>query len=279
MSALDIRDLAWGLLPGEVHRVIAVLFAYFDESGTDCLLGHTVISGFVGSSQAWGTIQGPWREELARVGAWPFHCVECVWRNKAYSHFKDRQQSLDHLNAMAAIVAPHDVIPVAASFSGNWEQAVAKHEDDFGTRFPSAYSFCFEAVVEQLNRYSERFWNSEPIAMIFSEQDQYSSRAIEVYAHFKHNGEWQNIIHCGYADPRSVVPLQVADMISWETRRYLWKREEDPDAWVGMPLLNRLIEYQGELAGWAYDDESIQTVRAQSPRRFLKRPPEYQAEG
>lgn len=275
MSPVDFESFAWGLLPDGAHRVIAVLFAYFDESGTDGLLGHTIISGFVASAQTWGAVQARWRDELARVGVWPFHCVECVGRNKAYQHFESREQSLEHLNALAAIVAPYDAIPIAASFSGDWKLVVEKHEDDFAHRYPSAYSFCFEAVVEQLNRYSQRFWDSEPIAIIFSEQDQYSARAAEVYAHFKHNGEWQNIIHCGYADPRRVVPLQVADMISWETRRYLWKRDADPETWVELPLLNQLIQYQGELAGWAYDEQSIQMVRAQSPGRFLKRPSDY----
>lgn len=48
-----IRDLALGVLPTWCRlKVIAVLYAFFDESGTHAGATKTVIGGFIGPAEA-----------------------------------------------------------------------------------------------------------------------------------------------------------------------------------------------------------------------------------
>lgn len=277
MSALDIGELAEGILPFAArHKVIALLFGYFDESGTDGLHGHTVISGFVGTVASWRSLVAPWRAELERVGVPYFHYVDAKGHNKKYKHFAAGEW-LPHVTTMAKIICGLDLKAVSAAFSGDWNSCVAGDEE-WQARFPSAYHFCFELMIEKIRKASDEHWGGEPVAIIMSRQNEFAERALKVWDFFKYNAAWQQIAHVGYNDPHQLTQLQAADALAYETRRGLWK--DSDDHWLNeLPLTSRLIAKHDALGGVIFDNgykaAGLKELMARPKGPYLTIPPQH----
>ena len=78
--------------PRNRHKVIVVLQAYFDESGTSGNEPLTVISGFIATDQTWLDFDVLWRSaiknDLKELGFEWFHMVECENGEKQFSQWK-----------------------------------------------------------------------------------------------------------------------------------------------------------------------------------------------
>ena len=252
-----------------------MLFGYFDESGTDNLLGHTVVSGLVGKVSEWAALDPPWRAELMRARVPCFHYVDAKGRNKDYRHFvKDEWK--EHVGIMANIVAERHLQLVAGAFSGDWNRCVSDNEE-WQARFPSAYHFCFELVIEKLRRVSE-FYGGEPITVIMSNQNQFSQRALKIWDYFHYNNAWKHIAHVGYSCPQTLTQLQAADAVAYETRRGLWKGTDEH--WQNeLPVTSRLLAKHQERRDVVFDNgysEQQLLNEMQKPKgTYLKVPPKY----
>jgi hypothetical protein len=78
VETLSLADLARGLHPSSSsHKVVAVLQAYLDESGTHAQSPVVMIGGFVASADLWGLIETDWNGILANIGVPYFHASEC----------------------------------------------------------------------------------------------------------------------------------------------------------------------------------------------------------
>lgn len=224
-----------GALPN--GGIVLVLWGYSDESGTDGQLHHTVISGFVAPLSEWASFREEWSRGLASDSVGHFHYIDCNNRSKGYADW-NKNQSLPHLDKMAEILARQKVVAISVAHSGDYVEVLSRFPD-WQTRFPSAYSLCFELLINQLRTQIYTVHNFE-LAIIMSEQNQFSPRALEVYQSYKGAGLWPEIVHLGYASPLVASPLQAADMLAYETRRFCWK--EDEDYWKSQPFLKRWLD-------------------------------------
>jgi len=237
MSASDgFAELAAALCIPE-NGIVVTVFAYFDESGTDGQHDITIISGFAARLSDWLAFNGRWRAQLDDDNIKTFHYVECRGGNRQYRGW-DRPASDRHLDKLAMQIASSPLGAITAGFMGNYERALARNPlgDQAAIRFPTAYAFVFEMLIDKIRR---EVGTGEKISLVFARQTQSQSRALEVYNWHRDRGHWPEISTLTYAEPEEVIPLQPADMIAWETRRYLWNK--NPDSWRGLPLLKRLI--------------------------------------
>ena len=219
--------------------VIVTLIAYFDESGTDGQADITIISGFAARLSDWLRFNSLWRRRLDADAIKTVHYVDCKGRNREYWGWK-REKSNAHLEGLAAEIALAPLGGISAGFMGNYKRALERNPKGAEVihRFPTAYSFVFEMLIDKIRR-EIGFGHKQQIALVFARQTQFEGRALEVFNWHKDHGHWPEITALTYAEPEQVIPLQTADMIAWETRRYLWNK--DPDSWRNLPLLKRLI--------------------------------------
>jgi hypothetical protein len=179
------------------------------------------------------------------------------------------------VNDLADVLAQSDLRGVAASFDGSWEDAVSG-SPRWELRFPRAYNLCFEVCIDGLIQFSNEHWNSEPIALVFSQQDEYARRAMEIGDTMKYNGQWPSIASMTYADPALFPQLQAADMIAHETFKFL--TDGRGEAWRGLPLLGRLFPKQmasgTTLFDGHYDKVSFrETMEMSDLNPYLKKVP------
>jgi hypothetical protein len=236
-------------------RVLAVLHAYCDESGTHGGAPCTVIAGFIGRAPIWDVVEADWRRIL---GGRAFHYTH-LSRHVGNGEFKgdDLNTRLAMIDACADLLGKSDLRVVAAAFDGDFKAAVAERPD-WGARFPSAYSLCFEMVVEQLNRLSRALWDNEPIAVTFAHHREYGQRAQEIWDTFKANGEWENLVTFAYADINQIPALQTGDMIVHETYQCMKRGGIGNEAvWREWPLVRRLLQKDDLMMSWFHDRDSL----------------------
>lgn len=234
--------------------------AYFDESGIDGAHGITLISGVVARLEDWPRVNTQWQDRIRSDGVACFHYYECKNQTGAYQGWDWQSACTPHLERLATIIAISPVGGVSAAFLGDWNEATADRPD-LRERFPSAYSFCFEMMVKKLR--DEMNHHGEPdMVLVFAKQRQYERRAMEIWQWHRERHAWPEIKEILYASPMDTVGLQMADMLAWETRRHLFKGNEE---WRNLPLLRRLVAKQ-EDAGTAlyeigYRAENLASVR------------------
>lgn len=200
----------------------AVLFGYFDESGTDNSNGQVVVAGFIGTSSEWASVMTDFNAEVERVQVKPFHRVHCQHRNKAYERWSSTQ-SAKHIARLSDIVSSSSLFPISASFIGNWNNIGLP--PSFYGRFPHPYHVCFELLVQNIVKYANAA--GESVCLVLETQDQFSLRAHKIYNIHKFNGKWGEIITFNYADKQVCSHLQCADLFAWEIRRYYWAAENN----------------------------------------------------
>jgi Protein of unknown function (DUF3800) len=234
-----------------------MLQAYFDETGIHAGSLVTFVAGFIGSADQWAVVNAQWAEEMG----------------DEVFHYKNMRMQGERLDRLAAILALSGLNVVSAGFTGNWDMAI-EHHPDWKTRFPSCYHFVFEMCVEQMDRWTDRVWNGEPIAIVFSRQNEYASRAEEIWRTHQANGFWKKLATFNYGDPKTVLPLQAADMIAYET--FQCKRIDTDEVWHQWPLSKKLIEHGVPQLGGYHTLESFIGMMERADRMgrvFMKKVP------
>lgn len=209
MKPVRIADLADALHPRRsVRKALALLIAYFDESGTHERSPITAIGGFVATKDAWAEFETDLAAVLAPYadkGVRDFHFHDCLVQEGEFARV-----SKPHINAIfwgvgRALRKAKATTIFAAVVQDDWD-AVAMPEA-FKARFPTPYALCFEEVLEQLARWSLNYGDGEPVVPIFAVQDEYLPHATAVALGMdqsnKHRGQLSGI---SFNRPRRLLP-------------------------------------------------------------------------
>ncbi len=243
--------------------------AYFDESGIDGAHDIVLIAGFIARIEEWPEINRLWKAQLEADRIPKFHYIDCKNQTGPYKGWDWYKDCVPHLTRLADILVESSVSGIVATCLGDWKNSV-KGRPDLQERFPSAYSLCFDIMLQKI-RTQMKAHKQSGVAMIFAEQKQYQRRALDVWHWRRKHESWSEISLIRYAKPSDVVALQMADMLAWETRRHFHKRGQQLRS---LPLLSRLIQKQAEtgigLYEVAYSGDGLSDVR-RATEEFLRR--------
>ncbi len=213
-----------------------VLRAYFDESGTHAGSKATAIAGFVGEADAFDEIEARWLSACHSEGIESFHYSHMMHRRRPFEDFDEdrRKRILGKLSSILSEAAPRIKV-VGSAYVGVWDRAPVTELEE---RYPSAYSFCFETLMEMLHSHAMTEFGGECIVPIFAYQGEYESRVREMDSVFHETGSWPYMGPVGFDEPSRRPALQMADMVLYETYQYLSRgsREE----WKNWPYLSRI---------------------------------------
>jgi hypothetical protein len=238
------------------YGAVAVLRAFFDESGTHTGSPVTTICGFLGSRNQWRRVGGRWRQVM---GGRVFH-------------YKDMRTEDTLLDKLSTVLADSGLEVVGGGFVGDWERAIHSGAPDWSTRFPSCYSMIMEMTAQRMESVTNTSWHGEPIAVTFSRQDEYAKRAEEVWRTFKGNGFWPHITTFAYGSPDENFELQAADMIAHETFQCLKESTTGGWGWDKWPLVRKLLDCNRPMHGFAQTEEQfVKMLREQDQagRQYL----------
>jgi Protein of unknown function (DUF3800) len=249
-----MRTLSTSILARNGHpsnhkfKALAVLRAYFDESGHEANTDSVAITGIVASSDEWDKFDVAWREQLAVPKVEYFHAVECEHRDKIFSNLSlPLRDSLRWGLGDVIAQSPISIVNGGIQMEGWKRQDLPKLKKIF----PSPWHLCFAYVLQQLDEWSKENANGEPIALVFSEQQQYKQHAHKIYdAYMRIKDESSSFVSLQFADMRLFPGLQAADFVSYEiyqnTVRGITKEEQVERIAMKRLLLGKATKFTSE---------------------------------
>lgn len=247
--------------PSSAARVMAVLRAYFDESGLHENPGVFTIAGYVAPEEEWDKNFSPkWREMLGKPDIKPpleyFRAADVEGLgSKRFRAITQRER--DHLKVDAVnIVVNSGVLGIASAviMDSYNKFVIGKVREIVGDQ----YLLCFQHVITEVVNLSRAFLGEDPnekIAFIFDRHPRWDILAREMYQKMVDKEEWINRYRLGtitFGDKKQFTPLQAADHLAYET--YLCMT--DPRAL--RPAMRRFLGWP-QHHGRYFDDEGCQS--------------------
>src|SRR5579862_1904797 len=170
---------------------VAVLVAYFDESGISRNDKVALVGGAATRSVIWSRLEKPWKKNLATSQVAWFHATDCENRTNEFEHLERplRDSLVRALSTELAKLGPQCF--GSAVYRDAWMFASdlvrAKSFDD-------PYFFCFELCLQQIADWSNNCADGEPVALVFANQLEYQNRAIEIHKMYQEaRGKYSSI--------------------------------------------------------------------------------------
>lgn len=235
--------------------------AFFDESGIHRGSKVTVVAGLLGDVRAWAKLDASWRTILEKFELTYFHSVDCEKGNGQFlgKHPGPIRSSIA-MECASAIADANLVIFGSAFVVDDWHAAAP---EELRLRFPSAYLFCFEFLMQKLSRWWIENEKTEQVNVVFSEQNEYESDALRTFGFYSRDSHFGTALGEARYAPMKVTPeLQAADMLCYETYR---RALAGPNAPVRDPL-RRMLEGAQRIYEGYFDEESFRVLAKKGPK-------------
>lgn len=202
-------------------RFIAVLGAFFDDSGTHAGSPLVVIGGLLGTDEQWDAFAAAWEALLAKPlpGKPPlrqFHLSPCRAREGEFESYNEAERNrITYL--FRRIILDVGLVTVAAAVNKvAWDELVT---DEMVGQLGDPIELCFVKCVDSVISIIRRRKPGEMVLFFF---DQATKIKLEQLAKFYRiqAARYPEIAGISFAPVPNVVALQGADMIATETYQY-----------------------------------------------------------
>lgn len=210
------------------ERILAVLGAFFDDSGTHDGSPFVVIGGLLGTEDQWDQFEKDWSYRLQNPieGKPPleyFHLTECRMRLGQFRDYNEAEK--DHIIYLfRKIILDLNLITFAVAVDQTaWDQLiVGEVKKRLGPSEGACFSKCIDAIIE-LGR---RLYPNNEILFFF---DEGRRENLEGWANLykSQTDKYPEIGSITFAPVKKVVALQGADMIANETYRFAQEWSKD----------------------------------------------------
>lgn len=190
---------------------VAVLTAYFDDSGTHAGSDVTAIGGLIGLQEDWSRFELEWKRALDHAGIKRMHLAHC---NGKRGEFKDwsYQRRSELKEKLFGIISSYGLLVFFSVVSDiAWVEA-CKREPVLSDIFPSKLDFCFNTCMQGAIR-SRIKGRSDKVAAVFDTREQELPRWRPIGS--KYEDLYPNVIdHYAFGTMEKVLPLQAADCVA-----------------------------------------------------------------
>ncbi len=201
------------------RRYLAVLIAYFDESGSkDTPL--VTIAGYLSDERRWKRFEREWASALKEHGAKYLHMKEYAQRRgefKGWPEWKRRalMRKLTWVIKSNVQFRLGAVVPCEAC-----KQTVGSINPN-DTRL-SPFCLCFVHCLSGIAGYCQKCKITDDIALVFDENNESSKHATGFYTSFRQSNapNRNQFVSLSFADDKKVTPLQAADLLAYELNKY-----------------------------------------------------------
>lgn len=233
-----------------------MLDAYFDETGH----GHDANTKFLGiagcltSAGVWKKVESKWSAALKSEGLAYFHMKEYAFSVGPFEGWRnDEVRRRKIYGALWKIILEAELIPLGGFVRlENYKQELTGQEHHI---FRDAYFLCYLQCLRFLAQYTESDQVGN-VATFFDDKKGFKGEALKIHNVLTHrfNGK---IPPPEFLDMRVFLPLQVADIVAYESKkefeRQLFTPEQKP-RW-GFVQLEKLISRSAPDGPVSFGDE------------------------
>lgn len=230
MRPIPIAELA-AVLHGSSskNRGMALLKAYFDESGTHAGSPVIVIAGLIAPIEAWIDIEREWNENLATSRVPYFHAYECDAGDGVFANTKRVFRDALCIG-LAKVIAKYTPEPVVAAITKeDWEWMKPKvAQSPLRESYGHPCAWCFEYCMQQVITWSHEQNDGEPVAIVLANQDEYKTLANDIHA--AHRVSPARDYTLAFAAAKLTPAIQAADFLAYEVYKNFVRQMNSPDA-------------------------------------------------
>lgn len=243
---------------------MALLEAYFDESGMHGTARAVVMAGAVGTADQWVAVEDAWNGYLAAEGIEVFHMTECQRGKGAFKAIPEERRQKLILDLADALVSNGIVAVGSAVLVDAWRDADIP---DIKARFPKPYNLAFEHCLQQVNTWASAHHPGDEVVPMFAQTQEFAKRAAEVAQAYQESRRFRDTFsRIVFGDARRVRLLQVGDMIAYET--FKWAEQSLDGNQEPRPVMRKLAQ-AGSLIGGLYDADALAVLQTKGPRGRL----------
>lgn len=231
-----------------------LLKAYFDDAGTHKRSEVKGLGGLIGTEDAWTALEDDWGpviDDYRPYGLTAFHAYDCEVGD---GDFQNIQRPIREAisRKFARIIRTHKQLrPIwSAVVQEAWDQEA---DSDFIDRYKTPFGLCFEWCIQQASNWSTQYAGGSPIALVFSEQNDFADRMNEVFGYYLGAKRYAPLRTLTFGSYRDLRPLQAADQLATEVFRYWRSAELDGTAFRVRQEIVELEKDRGMALGGCYD--------------------------
>jgi hypothetical protein len=221
-ARVSIRDL-WGvLLPrGCSNGRVAMLKAYFDDSGTQGPSKVVVMAGVIGTEPDLLSLEGFWQDHLdnplcgLKDPLTEFKAYDCYHSKNEFAGWKRKETDYFRHQLREAIIKSHVGIYGFCVIRDEYDDIIS---GDLRTLMGDAEKYtainCFIGALA----YARSVSFDPQIAFVFDKKPERQKENERVFQSFQLWERSRDVVGITFADSKKLVALQAADLIAWEAR-------------------------------------------------------------
>lgn len=192
---------------------------FVDDSGSPGDSRYFVLAGYIAPESVWRAFIPEWQEVLEQSPKLLYVKMNEAARLEGQFAAFSRQQRDERVARFIDVILSHklweaSVVLPAAGFSEILQPVLPDS-------YCSPYYFAFVGMTVALSAYYRHAGIDETVHFIFDKQQGKQHRAVRLYEHFKTYFPAKQLGRIWFADDKEAVPLQAADLIAWQTPRWL----------------------------------------------------------
>ena len=256
----------------ERHRdgcVLVMLTAYMDDSGSEGTGPVFVLAGYAAPIKVWKAFSSEWEQTLAKPPALPYFKMREARRlHDCFEGWSEKERD-QRIAELSGVISKQPIISglVLVMSWADFRQAKAEHPEVTDCR---PYDMLFHGLMATTTRLLVEERSREPIEYVFDEQEGAGERAILTYKQIRSvlPPAQANLV---VGSPRMendkiVLPLQAADLLAWQVRRYVAENGSFPLFANGerLPLPDKYSDFarllQNQIIYRRYDYAAIKRI-------------------
>jgi hypothetical protein len=211
-------------------RMILVLSAYFDDSGTHAASPYVVLGGLLGTEEQWAAFEVEWAKLLAsplpgKTKLSQFHLSPCrAGKGEFRGYSLVERDHITHL--FRSIILGIGLVTIAAAVDKKaWDELIV---GEIAEQIGGPEELCFVKCVDLVINTIRLRKPSERVVIAF---DQGTKAKLEMWARFylAQSEKYPELAGLGFGKVSEVLPLQGADLIALETYQFsqAWAKNRD----------------------------------------------------
>jgi hypothetical protein len=256
------------------EKVLAMLTAYFDESGTDGRSPIVAVGGYISTQQLWHEFQCEWKQFLTDEGLSIFHTADLLSRQGKFTAEAGwpKERVTGVMEKADSFIAKHVLFGIVSYTHIEECEKAFPLKDENGTRkkYSAEYLFSGVQMIWGINQWARENGFTEPIKYVFEDGATgkgYLADAVSAARRDLNNQDRSLIGGVSFEDKNAVPQLQAADKLTHQTRKAIVRFNEGKEADI---IIQRLIKTRLSKV-FRFDSENLPLLRALRDAAVLER--------
>jgi len=224
-----------------------------------------MVSGFVAKEETWNNVENPWRGINSRRGLSRFHATTLNAYQGEYKGWTS-QRSKRYTKALLAVLTRQKLklhVISVGMLAREYEHIISA---EGRKKFGHPYLVCFKSCVTQIAAKMEHEgWARDWQLSVVFERNEFRDQAMRLFYAMKDHSSYpfgHRLATCVPGGAEEYVALQPADLIAYETCRYLQNKQSGDDPERVRKAMQKLFQHNA-FSGYYYNSQLLQDMKTE----------------